>query len=182
MRVGPGGDPWRSRKRSLHSVRLSTLLQGEGTVARFRLFAQDLAGFNARDMVRFLVGAWLILLDGYGNISADFLECIAEIERGCSMGKLDQLLEQEKQLKARIQREKAKLGVQERKERTGRLIAWGVVIEQKLLDPEISLTPEQWVEECRQFLNGRTLERALTGPLTEFNNTINEEKRSIYET
>lgn len=91
------------------------------------------------------------------------------------MGKLDQLLEQERQLKARIQREKAKLGVQERKERTGRLIAWGVLVEQKLLDPEISLTAEQLADQCRRFLQGRTLERALTGPLSEFSHHQNSD-------
>ena len=83
------------------------------------------------------------------------------------MDRLEQLLKQEQQLKARIQKEKARLGQKERQERTGRLIAWGVVIEQMLLDPEEALTPEKWATTCRRFLNGRTLERALTGPLAE---------------
>ncbi len=83
------------------------------------------------------------------------------------MDKLEKLLEQERQLKARIQKEKAKLNAQERKERTGRLIAWGVVVEQMLEDAEESLTPDQWKLMCQRFLKERTLERALTGPLAE---------------
>lgn len=38
--------------------------------------------------------------------------------------RLEKLLVQEQQLKARIDREKARLRVRERNERTGRLIAW----------------------------------------------------------
>lgn len=75
--------------------------------------------------------------------------------------KLQQLLDKEAQLKARIQKEKAKLNQQERKLRTGRLISWGVVIEQML--KEETMTPEAWTQKCHQYLTGRTLERALTG-------------------
>lgn len=82
--------------------------------------------------------------------------------------KLEKLLQQEQQLRARIQKEKARLNQRERSERTGRLIAWGVMVEQMLLDPEEALTTEQLAMQCKRFLNGRTLERALTGPLAEF--------------
>jgi hypothetical protein len=75
--------------------------------------------------------------------------------------KLQQLLDKEAQLKARIQQEKARISQQERKQRTGRLIAWGVVIEQML--KEEVMTPETWSQKCHQYLTGRTLERALTG-------------------
>lgn len=89
--------------------------------------------------------------------------------------KLEKLLQQEQQLRARIQKEKAKLSVKERNQRTGRLIAWGVLVEQMLLDSEEPLTEEQLAMQCKRFLNGRTLERALTGPLESFA----EEKKGI---
>jgi len=76
---------------------------------------------------------------------------------------LERLLQQEAQLKAKIQQAKARLRTQDDKVRTGRLIAWGVVIEQKLAQGEI--LPEEWALECQKVLNGRTLERSLTGPL-----------------
>ncbi len=79
--------------------------------------------------------------------------------------KLALLLEKEQQLKYRIQKEKAKLSLRRRKERTGKLIAWGVVVEQMIKDEEESLTPEKWRLQCERFLNGRTLERALVGEL-----------------
>jgi len=79
---------------------------------------------------------------------------------------LDRLLQQEAQLKAKIQQTKARLRTQDDKVRTGRLIAWGVVIEQKLAQGDIQ--PEEWALECQKVLNGRTLERSLTGPLDGF--------------
>lgn len=79
--------------------------------------------------------------------------------------RLEKLLNQEEQLKARVQQAKARISAEARKERTGRLIAWGVVIEQKLNEGE--LKPEDWAKECNRSLksSGRTLARALTGPL-----------------
>jgi multidrug resistance efflux pump len=79
--------------------------------------------------------------------------------------RLEKLLKQEEQLKARVQQAKARIRSQDDKVRTGRLIAWGVVIEQKLNEGE--LKPEDWAQECQRFLKSseRTLERALTGPL-----------------
>jgi hypothetical protein len=79
---------------------------------------------------------------------------------------LDRLLQQEAQRKAKIQQTKARLRTQDDKVRTGRLIAWGVVIEQKLAQGNIK--PEEWALECQKVLNGRTLERSLTGPLDGF--------------
>jgi hypothetical protein len=81
------------------------------------------------------------------------------------MDKLAKLMEQEKQLRARIAREKAKLSQQERKQRTGRLVAWGVAVEQ--LIESGSMTVEEWETKCRQVLQGRTLEKALNEPLQE---------------
>jgi hypothetical protein len=82
--------------------------------------------------------------------------------------KLEKLLQQEQQLRARIQKEKARLSQKDRQRRTGKLIAWGVVIEEMLSDPEESLTPEQWANTCNRFLNGRTLDRALADELDSF--------------
>lgn len=82
--------------------------------------------------------------------------------------KLEKLLQQEQQLRARIQKEKARLNQRERQRRTGKLIAWGVVIEEMLNDPEESLTPEQWANTCNRFLSGRTLDRALVDELDAF--------------
>jgi ADP-ribose pyrophosphatase YjhB (NUDIX family) len=76
---------------------------------------------------------------------------------------LERLLKEETQLKARIQQAKARIRTQADKVRTGRLIAWGVVIEQKLNQGDIK--PEEWTLECQKVLSGRTLERSLTGPL-----------------
>jgi hypothetical protein len=76
---------------------------------------------------------------------------------------LERLLKEEAQLKARIQQAKARIRTQADKVRTGRLIAWGVVIEQKLNQGDIK--PEEWALECQKVLSGRTLERSLTGPL-----------------
>jgi hypothetical protein len=90
--------------------------------------------------------------------------------------RLEKLLKQEKQLKARVQQAKARIRSQSDKVRTGRLIAWGVVIEQKLNEGE--LKPEDWAQECHRLLrtSGRTLERALTGPLDGLTPEEGEEK------
>lgn len=75
------------------------------------------------------------------------------------MDKLTKLLEQEKQLRARIAREKAKLSQEQRKKRTGRLVAWGVAVEQLIESGDF--TPEEWEEKCKKVLQGRTLDKAL---------------------
>lgn len=84
------------------------------------------------------------------------------------MGKLEELIKQEQQLKHRIQLEKNKLNAIARKRRDGKLIAWGIVIETMLNDPEESMSPEQWATQCKRFLKDRTLNRALVDELEEF--------------
>jgi multidrug resistance efflux pump len=76
--------------------------------------------------------------------------------------KLEQLIQKEAQLKARIEKEKNRIQAQDRKDRTGRLIAWGVVIEQMI--KEGSLSEDQWKASCKQYLQGRTLERSMKEP------------------
>jgi len=74
--------------------------------------------------------------------------------------RVQRLLKQEAVIKNRIQQAKAQLRTRKDKIRTGRLIAWGVVIEQKLKLEE--LNPDDWATECRRLLSDpRTLERAL---------------------
>ena len=75
--------------------------------------------------------------------------------------KLEQLLVRECRLKARIQRERAKATTAGRRQRTGRLVAWGVAVEQMLASGE--MTAAQWRERCQEHLTGRTLDRALAG-------------------
>jgi hypothetical protein len=72
--------------------------------------------------------------------------------------KLEKLIQQEKQLKARIQLEKNRLSASARKARTGKLVAWGVAVEQLLADG--SIKEDWWRMQCQRVLSGRTLERA----------------------
>lgn len=81
-----------------------------------------------------------------------------------AMERLEQLRKQEAQLKARIQREKAKISASSRKERTGKLVAWGVAVEQLISDE--TFKAEWWKIQCQRVLSGRTLERALVEELT----------------
>lgn len=83
------------------------------------------------------------------------------------MDKIEKLRQQEQQIKAKIQKELAKLNTKERKERTGRLVSLGVLVEQMIQDPEDPLTAETVIQLCKRYLKDRTLERALTGPLAE---------------
>ncbi|NBX04434.1 MAG: hypothetical protein EBR02_10340 [Alphaproteobacteria bacterium] len=78
-----------------------------------------------------------------------------------STERLERLKKQEAQLKARIQNEKAKLNKTANKQRTGRLIAWGVAVEQLILDE--SFQAEWWKLQCQRVLTGETLARALGG-------------------
>jgi hypothetical protein len=73
--------------------------------------------------------------------------------------RLEKLLAKETQLKARIQLEKSRLSASSRKERTGKLVAWGVAVEQLLADE--TFKAEWWKLQCQRVLSGRTLERAL---------------------
>lgn len=77
-----------------------------------------------------------------------------------STDRLERLKKQEAQLKARIQHEQARVSASAKKERDGKLIAWGVAVEQLILNEKF--TEEWWKEQCQKVLNGRTLERALT--------------------
>ena len=73
--------------------------------------------------------------------------------------RLARLQKQQQQLKARIQQEKSRLSASARKERTGKLIAWGVAVEQLIL--EGSFKEDWWKRHCQLVLSGKTLERAL---------------------
>jgi len=73
--------------------------------------------------------------------------------------RLEQLKKQEAQLKTRIQQEQARISASARKERTGKLISWGVAVEQLLADE--TFQAEWWKTQCQRVLSGRTLERAL---------------------
>ena len=84
-----------------------------------------------------------------------------------STERLERLQKQEAQLKARIQNEKAKLSASARKQRTGKLVAWGVAVEQLILDD--TFQAEWWKLQCQRVLSGRTLERALVDDLTPGN-------------
>lgn len=75
-----------------------------------------------------------------------------------SLSKLEKLKVQEAQLKARIQLEQNRISAQARKERTGKLVAWGVAVEQLLADG--SIKEDWWRMQCARVLSGRTLERA----------------------
>ena len=79
--------------------------------------------------------------------------------------RLERLQQQEVQLKARIQQEKAKISAASRKERTGKLVAWGVAVEQLLADD--TFKAEWWKLQCQRVLSGRTLERALVDKSAE---------------
>ena len=67
------------------------------------------------------------------------------------------------QLNARLQRERARLDKQKRRERDSRLMALGIAIETAMKRGDRS--PDDVRKLARRYLTGRTLERALTGPL-----------------
>jgi hypothetical protein len=77
--------------------------------------------------------------------------------------RLERLKKQEAQLKARIEQEQARISASARKERDGKLIAWGVAVEQLIADE--TFKAEWWKLECQRVLTGRTLERALVQEL-----------------
>lgn len=77
--------------------------------------------------------------------------------------RLERLKKQEAQLKARIQQEQARISASARKERDGKLISWGVAVEQLLADE--TFKAEWWTLQCQRVLSGRTLERALVQEL-----------------
>ena len=78
--------------------------------------------------------------------------------------RIDNLREKRDQLNARINREAAKERQRHRRERDGRLMRWGVVVEQMIESGRME--PDKWAEECRRYLTReKDLERALSGPL-----------------
>lgn len=83
--------------------------------------------------------------------------------------RLERLKKQEAQLKARIQQEQARISASARKERDGKLVSWGIAIEQLLADD--TFQAEWWTLQCQRVLSGRTLERALVQELAPVDNT-----------
>lgn len=79
--------------------------------------------------------------------------------------RLERLKKQEAQLKARIQQEQARISASSKKERDGKLIAWGVAVEQLLADD--TFQAEWWKLQCQRVLSGQTLERALVQELAQ---------------
>lgn len=77
--------------------------------------------------------------------------------------RLDKLIKQENQLKNRIQLAKNRLQAEVTKERSARLFAWGMVIEEQLKSGV--LAPETWRASCLSILKDYRLQKALTGPL-----------------
>jgi hypothetical protein len=65
------------------------------------------------------------------------------------LDRLEKLIQQEKQLKARIQLEKNRLSASARKARTGKLVAWGVAVEQMLADETIK--EDWWKLQCQRL-------------------------------
>ena len=79
--------------------------------------------------------------------------------------RLERLKKQEAQLKARIQKEQARISASTSKERTGKLVPWGIAVEQLIL--EGSFKEDWWKLQYQRVLSGRTQERALS------NNSVN---------
>ncbi|WP_373533464.1 hypothetical protein [Vampirovibrio sp.] len=77
--------------------------------------------------------------------------------------RLDKLIKQENQLKNKIQLAKNRLQTEMSKERSARLFAWGMVIEEQLESGV--LAPETWRAACFSILKDYRLQKALTGPL-----------------
>jgi hypothetical protein len=72
---------------------------------------------------------------------------------------LEQKRKKAAQLQVEIKQLEARASAAARKERTGKLVAWGVAIEQLLNDG--TLQPDWWQKQCHRVLTGRTLERAV---------------------
>jgi len=71
---------------------------------------------------------------------------------------IEKLRAKEAQIKKRIREMQARGKSQERKERTARLIRWGIVVEALLKSGE--LPTEEWSAECKKYLNVRDFEIA----------------------
>ncbi|MBW7900335.1 MAG: hypothetical protein H3C26_02585 [Rhodocyclaceae bacterium] len=66
---------------------------------------------------------------------------------------LEKLRAREAQIKRRIAEIQAKQKSADRKQRTARLIRWGIVIEAMFRAGKIE--PSEWVEQCREVLSAR---------------------------
>lgn len=71
---------------------------------------------------------------------------------------IEKLRTKEAQIKARIREIQARGKSQERKERTARLIRWGIVVEGLLKNGEMGQA--EWVDACKRILNVRDFEVA----------------------
>ena len=75
-------------------------------------------------------------------------------------GEIEKLRAREAQIKRRIAEIQARQKSAERKQRTARLIRYGVVIEAMMKGGKID--PAEWVEACREVLSARDFEIATT--------------------
>lgn len=66
------------------------------------------------------------------------------------------------QLKARLQKEEAKLKTSQRKERTGQLVSWGIMVEEIFKGAD-DAGRQRLIESAQKHLKERNLERALAG-------------------
>lgn len=66
------------------------------------------------------------------------------------------------QLKARLQKEEARLADNERKKRTGQLVSWGVMVEEIFKSAD-EAGRQRLVESAKKHLKDRNLQRALEG-------------------
>lgn len=73
-------------------------------------------------------------------------------------GEIEKLRAREAQIKRRIAEIQARQKSAERKQRTARLIRYGVVIEAMMKGGKID--PAEWVEACREVLSARDFEIA----------------------
>ncbi|MFA7292175.1 MAG: hypothetical protein WC023_07980 [Rhodocyclaceae bacterium] len=71
---------------------------------------------------------------------------------------IEKLRARELQIKRRIAEIQSRQKSAERKQRTARLIRWGIVIEAMFRAGKIE--PSEWVEQCREVLSARDFEIA----------------------
>lgn len=74
----------------------------------------------------------------------------------------DRRLQRIAQLKARLQKEEARLADSERKKRTGQLVSWGVMVEEIFKSTD-EAGRQKLVESAKKYLKDRNLQRALEG-------------------
>lgn len=74
----------------------------------------------------------------------------------------DRRLQRIAQLKARLQKEEARLSDSERKKRTGQLVSWGVMVEEIFKSTD-EAGRQKLVESAKKYLKDRNLQRALEG-------------------